>query len=830
MTDADRHSIALGSQHPETGPFSPLAPASWAAASFPLGAHRGVRSTTFAVYAAHAERVLLEVYGAAQGEDARYDYLMGRGPDGIFRAELADVPIGALYGFRCWGPNFVWDEAWRRGGSSAGFRADVDVHGHRYNPNKLLIDPYARELSHDPVTPALHTAGLDATMYLSGPGVFAPSGAAPRPRREVDTGPMAPKAVVVHDTTPTGTRPRIAAADAILYEAHVRGLTRHPSSARLADLLAGIPGFEAVRSIPPELRGTYRAAGMMAPYLRALGYTTIELLPVHEFANGLNLEEPAADAPPIRENFWGYMTYGFFAPDRRYAADRSLGGPTREFKEMIRAFHDAGLEVYLDVVYNHTGEGGLASLPDRPDQPDVDTAELLVFRGLDNTAYYALVQEDPREYWVSTGCGNNLDCSQPVVRKLILDSLEYWCGARGGDGFRFDHATVRGRSATIDYRFTGGAELLQAIAALAAREDLEVIAEAWDCEYPAGYQVGNFPPGWAEWNGNFRDVLRRFGKGDPGLAFAFADVVNGDYSRFADQGGPHKSVNFLTAHDGFTLMDLVSYGRKLNDAAWPFGPSDGGADENHSWDSAGDPALRRERLRSLVTLQLFARGVPMTVYGDELCRTQNGNNNPWSLDSVATWNNYDMIATSTPHRVPTGGPGEYHDNYGQDGGTTGKNGFFLFLHHLLALRGRYRCLRQAAFADLQRGSPGDVSFLFTRPDGSSPLDANDRAIAWWIEGSAVGEDDFLLLVNMRHEPCGFSIPAPRDDRRWQRIIDTARWAEGEGNTWSLTGAEVAPGSTYGVHAYCVTVLAGVTRPTASVRPPQKQRLASSQTP
>ncbi len=803
-------SSAIGAMHPATGPFSEVARQRWSVARFALGAHWSEQSTTFAVYAEHAERVLLEVYGVAQGEPARYDTWLERGADGTWRGELAMVPIGTPYGVRCWGPNFRWDPSWQRGGSDAGFVADVDAAGNRYNPNKLLFDPYARELSHDPDSPALSAAGHTSMIYATGSASCGASDGAATARRFFDTGPWAPKAVVIHDTTSWGKKPRIPAADAIIYEAHVRGFTRHPSTARLSQILAGIPGFDAVPSIPKELRGTYRAAGMMAPYLRALGYTTIELLPVHEFANGAMPEEPPDTDSAPRGNFWGYMTLGYFAPDRRYAHDRSFGGPTREFKEMIRAFHDEGLEVYLDVVYNHTGEGGLFQHPERPGESDPDSALVFAFRGLDNAEYYALVPADRRQYWVSTGCGNNLDCSRPIVRQLILDSLKYWCGEMGVDGYRFDLATVLGRSAVMDYRFTGGSELLHAIADLAAVEQLEVIAEAWDCEYPAGYQVGNFPPGWAEWNGRFRDVLRRFAKGDAGQALAFTEVVNGDYGRFADQGGPHRSITFLTAHDGFTLADLVSYGCKNNGAPWPFGPSDGGADENLSWDSGGDPVLRRERMRSFLTMQMFARGVPMTVYGDEFARTQNGNNNPWSLDTIATWSNYEMIRTNAPHRVSSGGTGAYHDNYGVDEGPTKKNGLFLFLRHLLGIRKRYRCLRQAVFGDLTLGGEGNVTYLFTAQDATSFLGAADKALEWWIDGSAVGEDDFLLLVNMSHERRDFRIPGPRGAREWRRIVDTARWAESVGNVWPPASATpVAAEERYGVHPYSVVVLQAV---------------------
>jgi glycogen operon protein len=732
------------------------------------------------------------------GADRRFDYWMKQGSDSIWRARLRDVPAGTLYAFRCWGPNWPFNPDWSRGNSAAGFMDDVDGAGNRFNPNKLLFDPYARELSHDRETPELKEHyGHHAGMYGSGANDYDGVEGAHPPvtRREFDTGRWAPKAVVIDDHTSFGTKPRIKQKDAILYEAHVRGLTRHRSTTRLTEILQGVPGFESVVDVPDDLRGTYAGAARMAPYLRALGVTTIELLPVHEFANDLNPSgspgwDRTQDEPP-HGNYWGYMTYGYFAPDLRYASDHTPGGPTREFKSMVRAFHEAGLEVYLDVVYNHTGEGGTWDAMGA-------TAELLSFRGFDNADYYALCPGN-RYYWDSTGCGNNLNASTRVVQKLILDSLAYWSREMGVDGFRFDLATVLGRTGA-GFEFEGGGALLREIAEQAAQDDIEIIAEAWDL---SGYHVGDFPSGWAEWNGAYRDAVRRFLKGD-GNTYSFMTAVNGDYSRFVDQGGPQKAVNFITAHDGFTLLDLVSYNERNNQIPWPFGPSDGGADNNLSWDSGGDHALRRQRLRSFLAVLFCSRGVPMIVSGDEFGRTQDGNNNPYKIDSIGVWNNYGEIATSRPTSIPTGGSGAYHDNYGDDGHPSGGNGLFRFARYLMQLRRRCESLRVDRFADFALDSGGDVTYWFKRADATSDLREGDRAIHWRIDGSAVGERDLLVCVNMAADDVAFALPRPTSTLQWRRLLDTAAWAEPHGNCWPADAADVM-GTSYIVHAFSVAV-------------------------
>lgn len=745
-----------------------VAPQSWAGLHAPLGAHWSDGSVTFAVYSRNATRVRLELFDTKIGSHSRRSFDMKKGADDVFRAKLCGLEPCTLYGYRCWGPNWNFDPGWTPG-SVLGFVTDVDAEGNRFNPNKLLIDPYARELSHDCEAPELLALGHNAGMYGSGQGLYAGFGHTPVVRRAFDTAPYAPKSIVIVDATPTGIKPRIPQKDSIIYEAHLRGLTKHPSTSRLKSILRNEDGFGAVGNIPPEYRGTYRGAALMAPYLLALGVTILELLPIHEASNEINTEDPPHDFDTPSGNYWGYMTYGYFAPDRRYAFDRSPGGPTREFKEMIRVFHEHGIEVYLDVVFNHTGEGGLWD-------NDPNTAEILSFRGLDNASYYALAGEANHYYWVSTGCGNNLNCSSPPVQRFIMDSLQYWATSMGVDGFRFDLATVLGRDQLFHYDFRGGSPMLAKIADLAANLGIEVVAESWDT---AASTVGGFPSGWAEWNGRFRDVLRRFCRGDAGWVTEFAEVANGDYAHFADQGGPHKSVNFVVAHDGFTLLDLVSYDTKHNLQAWPFGPSDGGSDDNLSWDSGGSRALRRQRLRNFIVLQMFARGVPMFTGGDEYGRTQNGNNNPYKIDSVGTWQNYAAIGTASPTAIPTEGRGAYHDNFGTH--ASGHNGWFRFVRQLIQLRKRHGALRQATYGDFDPTGGGDVTMHFRGPNGSDDL-YHANALQWLIFGKAVGDTDFALLINMSQEGVTFAMPAHAGPG-WRRIVDTAEWAELEDNHW-----------------------------------------------
>jgi glycogen operon protein len=771
--------------HPSSGTFSEVSSATWATATWPQGATFVTGeggNLRIGVYAAHATRVLLETYSAATGASAQYDYVMAKGSDGIWRAELATVPGKTLYAFRVWGPNWPFSASWTPG-SSAGFVSDVDGSGNRFNPNKVLHDPHALELSHDKTSTALVAAGLDGGVY--GTGGVSYHGA---PQRQFDTGPWAPKSVALVDTTSTGTKPAIAGQDSVVYEAHVRGLTAHPSTMNLTTLLAGIPGFTGVVNVPAGCRGTYQAAGLMAPYLQGLGINVIELLPVHETDN---------DTIPLDRsggNYWGYMTDGFFAPDRHYACNRAPGGATAEWKTMVKAFHDRGIEVRLDVVYNHTGEGGLADATKQ-------NAELSSFRGFDNIDFYQLSSGDPASYFETTGVGNNFNVATAVSRRLVLDSLRYWTTQMGADGFRFDLAYELGRDAAPSFGFNAGAQLLLDIAALGSTYNVEMIAEPWDI---GGFGVGQFPSGWGEWNGKFRDATRRFMNGNLGGAngLTYADVFYGDFGDYNDQGGPSKSVNLLVAHDGFTLADLVSYGGKTNAGRqWPFGPSDGGSDGNDSWDSGGDQALRRQRFRSFFVWQMFSRGQPMIVAGDELARTQNGNNNPYNLDAPGNWTNYGMITSDSPQLVATGVAGEaYHNNFGTDGRADGKNGLFQFTRQLINLRRSAKALRQGDYT---------MPVNFAKNDGSGGFDSHaDRAVRIHLDGSAVGDSDYLLYVNNWVGTVTFTAPPADAGKRWVRIIDTATWAESNDNIWSDAQATPLVG-TYDVHPWSIAVFKAI---------------------
>ena len=786
----------VGYRHPNSGNYAPLEETTWQNATYPLGAHYQEDGVTFAVYSKRATHILLEIYLSPTGEDAKYDYWLKKNPqDEIWRAKIAKLPPGTFYGFRCWGPNWEYLEGWHRGNCPLGFKEDVDHHGNRFNPNKVLYDPYARELSHDKNNPAILAAGENEAMYCTGSGEYHGCVS-----REYDTGKWVPKGIVINsDSVSTGTRPYIPAQDAAIYEAHVRGLTQHPSSSRLQDILKGIEGFSAVENVPEAYRGTYAGAAYMAKYLKALGLTTIELLPVHEIDNDSNPDDQPGG------NYWGYMTFGFFAPDRRYAYDKSPGGPTREFKQMVKAFHDEGLEVYLDVVYNHTGEGG--------NTEDKNVTAFVSFGGFDAREYYVLT-DDNRLVDGATGCGNQFNFSHSVTQNLVIDSLIYWLEEMGVDGFRFDLAPVLGRTPSAFARMNWDEQrqffpqhpLLEKIKLLGEKYDAEIIAEAWDIW---GYEVGNFPSGWGEWNGRYRDAVRRFLKGD-GNTMSFVCQVNGDYENFNDQGGPQRSINFLVAHDGFTLMDLVSYNQKNNGNPWPFGPSDGGNDNNDSWDSDGNTSLRRQRLRNFWTILFLSRGVPMVVWGDEFGRTQNGNNNPYNIDSVATWNNYQMIATNAPTAIPTENGGVYHDNFGTGTNTDGHNPLFQFVRYVAQLRQNHIALRQHQYADFEMDSGNDVTYQFKKVDGYSNLEQGDRCIWLRIDGSEVEDHDFLLLINMYSEPVSFSIPM-EDNQQWRLLIDTAAWAETNCNYWSVEGAKVISNN-YQVNPFSIVVLEEIEHP------------------
>lgn len=840
----------IGYQHPKSESLMPVMPETWANATWKLGGHFNGTDWEVGVYSKNAERILLEVYShkhlaAAQSDTkaarARQDYWLVKGPDNIWRGKLAKLPEGGLYGFRAWGPNWTWSESWHRGNATDGFISDVSrtgpanlassYTGHRFNPNKLLSDPYAYELSHDTGSMELWAAKETDAIYGTGGADLVPLVAASTAadfqysgpitnntamdRRNIDTAIWAPKSVALHVQPYTAVKPNIPQQNAIEMEAHLRGLTQHPSTGQLRSLLTNyqswFDNFDEMQNIPEEYRGTYKGAGMMAPYLKALGINVIEFMPVQETRNETN------DLTPTKANFWGYMTYGFFAPDRFYASDKTAGGPTREFRAMVEAFNQQGIEVWLDVVYNHTGEGGNWGNP--------FVTGFNSFGGLDAAEYYHLNPFDKRYLEAgATGTGNQLNFSRDTNHNLVLDSMAYWIDYMGISGFRFDLAPVLGRDpdaaegkAASEYwnavkAFNPNHRTLLAIRDLAMDRNIKITAESWDIW---GYQVGNFASGWAEWNGRFRDAARKYLQGDPSGegGASINDVFHGDYNHFNDNGGPQKSVNFLVAHDGFTLADMVSYSSNLSSMIHtPFGPSDGGSDNNLSWDSSGSAKpvnltleqFRRQRLRNFWTLQFFSRGVPMIVYGDEFGRTQNGNNNPYNIDSPATWNNYAMLATNSPHTVavhPDYPATNYHNNLGvADNLDPSVNPLLIFSREIMQRRKGDVALRQANYT---------MPIHYASETGGS-LASYARARRMHLAGSTVGGSDYLLFMNMWTAQINFTFPAPPPGKQWVRIIDTANWAEKETmNIWSDASGWRATAAPYGVHAWSIAVFKAI---------------------
>jgi glycogen operon protein len=793
----------IGTNHPATGPYSPASQSSWGSANWPLGATftAGPGSTLeVGVFSANATQIVLEIYTQDTGADAQYDYLMTKGPDNIWRAAVSGAPNLTLYAFRAWGPNWTYNSAWARGNSSAGFVSDCDSSGNRFNPNKVLFDPYARELSHNTWTPAMAGSNQNYNMYTSGGANISSTQTYAGPLatgtvdcRNVDTGHWAPKAVALVDGTSTGTKPGIAEKDAIIYESHVKGLTAHPSSASLTTLLSSYSGFQDAANIPANLQGTYAGAALMAGYLKDLGFNTIELLPVHETDNA----DDSTTAPSTSGGgYWAYFTYGFFAPDRRYSSDQTLGGPTREFKNMVAAFHAAGIQVYLDVVYNHSGEGATWDSTN-------EQAEITFFRGLDNSSYYTLGPGAPQAYTNYTGVGTSINGGSAPVQRLVIDSLNYWTNTMGIDGYRFDEAAELGRDGNSG--FSNSATLLEDIATFASQNNVKIIAEPWDGQ--DGGEIGNFPAGWACWNGNYRDSIRQYmtgnvtGYGSGAGDLSYANAFFGDMTKMQAEGGPQKSINYIVCHDGYNMTDLVSYASPVTDLVWPFGfEQNGGNDNNSSWGS--NPTLRRQAIRDFWTYQMFSRGVPMMIWGDEMGRTVNGNNNSYNIDSVATWNNYNMLATTSPDAIATGdltgGTMPYDNNLGTFAGPANTNPNFAFLQHLLHLRAAHPALRQGDFTS--------ESITFSNANGTgSFVPTQTASVEIFMNGSQVGDDDFIVLSNMATSAATYTVPPGPAGTHWAQVIDTSNASEGTSNFWTTFTGAVVSGS-ISVAAQSITVL------------------------
>ncbi len=550
-------------------------------------------------------------------------------------------------------------------------------------------------------------------------------------------------------------QPAVPAAEKIIYEMHVRGFTRHPSS---------------------EVRhpGTYRGLVETIPHLRDLGVTTVELLPVYEFDDSVN---PDMD-PELRQhltNFWGYNPIGFFAPNARFAADGQYGEQVDEFKFLVRELHRAGIEVILDVVFNHTAEGSGAP-----------TDRTFSFRGIDNAIYYMV---DPRsgKYLDYSGCGNTLNCNHPVVRELVLNALRYWGGEMGVDGFRFDLAAVLSRGR--DGRVLADPPLIETIADDPVMADLTLIAEAWDA---AGlYQVGTFPAWgrWCEWNGPFRDDVRRFLRGDAGLVPALASRLAGSSDLYEASGRkPYHSINFVTCHDGFTLADLVAYNTKHNEANGE--QNRDGTGENFSWNCGvegptSDPqvlALRSQQTRNFLTILFLAQGTPMLLAGDEMGRTQRGNNNAYCHDNELSWIDWRLVDENA--------------------------GILRFTKLLIAFRKAHPALRRTEFLS-GRGSLSSV-----RPDVSwhgvrafePDFGSNSHSLAMLLAGEHAPQpdDDIYLAMNAWVEDLDFELPTPPPGRVWLRVIDT--FASSPGDIAEPGHEERVIGATIRVHAFSSVVL------------------------
>jgi len=669
----------------------------WPGSAYPLGATFDGNGTNFALFSEGAERVELCLFGE-RGRETRVDMLEVDAY--VWHAYLPNIAPGQRYGYRVHGE---YDPA----------------SGKRFNPNKLLLDPYAK--------------AVDGQVTW-GQSVFGYTFGDPDSRNDDDSAAEMMKGVVINPFFDWGgDRPlRIPYSESFIYEAHVRGLTmRHPD-------------------IPDEIRGTYSAIAhpLIIEHLKRLGVTAIELLPVHQFINDSMLEEKGLS------NYWGYNTIAFLAPQNTYASSGQRGQQVQEFKGMVRALHEAGIEVILDVVYNHTAEGN-------------HLGPTLSFRGIDNEAYYRLENDDKRYYTDYTGTGNSLNVGNPHALQLIMDSLRYWVLEMHVDGFRFDLAATLAREFYDVDRLATFFELVQQDPVVS---QVKLIAEPWDVG-PGGYQVGNFPPQWTEWNGKYRDTVRDFWRGEPQALGEFASRLTGSSDLYAHSGRwPVASINFVTAHDGFTLRDLVSYEQKHNDANGEDGRD--GADDNRSMNfgvegPTDDPQINelRERMqRNFIATLLLSQGVPMLLHGDELGRTQRGNNNGYAQDNEITWIDWEHVDAS----------------------------LIDFTSALARLRRDHPTFRRRRFFDGRPVRREEVEripdIVWLRPDGTQmqPEDWDSgfgRSIGVFLNGNGIRERDrrgepitdrhFLVLFNAGDEPVEFRLPDVDFSPNWDVLVDTA---------------------------------------------------------
>ena len=661
---------------------------------FPLGATWDGTGVNFALFTAHATKVELCIFDI-EGKREFERIELPEYTDEVWHGYLPDARPGTVYGYRVHGPY-------------------EPAAGHRFNPNKLLIDPYAKqlvgELSWDPAVFGYTLDSPDKDLSFD----------------TRDSQAFVPKCRVIDPAFTWGPerKPRVPWERTIVYELHARGYTmRHPT-------------------IPPDMRGTF--AGLMRPeivdHIQRLGVTAVELMPVHAFADDSHLLEKGL------RNYWGYNTLAFFAPQPRY-----LGTPfVNEMKEMVAHFHAAGIEVILDVVYNHTAEGN-------------ELGPTLSLKGIDNASYYRLSPE-PRYYINDTGTGNTVNLSHPRVLQMVTDSLRYWSEEMHIDGFRFDLATILARE---PYGFDEGGGFLDSCRQDPVLSQAKLIAEPWDCG-PGGYQVGHFSPGWAEWNDRYRDTMRAFWRGDEGKLADFAARMTASADLFDKRGRkPWASVNFITAHDGFTLNDVVSYNDKHNDANGEENRDGHSENLSHNYGAEGpteDPEIRTVRfrqMRNMIATLLFSQGTPMILAGDEFARTQGGNNNAYAQDNEIGWIDWEGI-----------------DDDGK--------ALLDFTREVIELRRENSILRRGRFLAGAYNAELDVKDVtWLTPLGEEMADANwkdpmARSLGVLLDGRAQptgirkrGTDlTLLLIVNAHHEAVVFKLPMVVGGRDWRRLLDT----------------------------------------------------------
>ena len=670
--------------------------AAWPGRSYPLGATIREDGTNFALFASDAEAVELILLDEAGGMLAAYDLV--EQTDLVWHGLIPHVGPGTRYGYRVHG---AYDAN----------------RGLRHNPNKLLLDPYARAIT---------------GSVRWGPEVFGYGwGRGDGQISRLDSAEHMPHSVVVDNSFDwTGEhRPDVPWSDTVIYETHVRGFTmRHPG-------------------IPEELRGTY--AGLAHPaaieHLTTLGITSVELMPVHQFVDPQHLVDHGL------RNFWGYDSVGYFAPEARYSSAGDKGEQVVEFKAMIKALHAAGLEVILDVVYNHTAEGS-------------EMGPTLCFRGVDNRSYYRLVEEKPRFYYDVTGCGNSLNAGSPSTLQMIMDSLRYWVSEMHVDGFRFDLASALARQFYDVDRLSAFFDIIHQDPTLA---HVKLIAEPWDVG-EGGYQVGNFPVRWAEWNGKYRDCVRDYWRGQVAGVGELAARLTGSSDLYQGDGrSPFSSINFVTAHDGFTLRDLVSYNDKHNEANGE--ENHDGSDDNRSWNcgvegETDDPAvqaLRQRQQRNLLATLILSVGCPMIVAGDEMGRTQRGNNNVYCQDNETSWLDW-----------------ENTDRELLD-----------YTRHLIALRAEQPVLRRQRFFAGQVGRGQRRKDVVWLDDHGVEMteaqwdDESRRSLGMLLNGDEIPDhtadghrirgDTLLLIVHSHHKDKLWTLPSGWGDH-WEVLLNTAQ--------------------------------------------------------